>query len=380
MKKVLLHILFIVGYVALLVGYNSTLKFEKPADYPQGLEYAKAEVVSIVEQDMGEDPDYNYIRIGKQKLELRIISGEYKGKIIETDNFVTRTTQLEGKMGTRYIVGSYDGFITSSIMSYERSGLVIMLVTVFIAMVILFGKSKGVASVAALIVTLLNVVFLFMPMLINGVPAILAAIIVVLLSTFYTMVVLNGFCLKSYIATFCCTACTAFAGLLAWLVSLIWGVSTLNTPEIEDLLFVTENTGFRIDNLLTAGILIASMGAVMDTCMSIVSSLFELKAQNLSMTTKQLLQSGMNIGKDIMGTMTNTLILAFVGSSINLVLIYYMYCMPAISLLNTDFIIVEIVKGIISSMAVVISIPVATFMTSYLIGKNSKFQSLLKTK
>ena len=372
MKKVLLHILFIVGYIVLIAGFNGTLKFEKPADYPQGLEYAKAEVVSVAEQDMGEDPDYNYIRIGKQKLELRIISGEYKGKVIETDNFVTRTTQLEGKIGTRYIVGSYDGFITSSIMSYERSGLVILLVTVFIAMVILFGKSKGVASVAALIVTLLNVVFLFMPMLINGSPAILAAIIVVLLSTFYTMVVLNGFCLKSYIATFCCTACTAFAGLLAWLVSLIWGVSTLNTPEIEDLLFVTENTGFRVDNLLTAGILIASMGAVMDTCMSIVSSLFELKAQNPSMTTKQLLQSGMNIGKDIMGTMTNTLILAFVGSSINLVLIYYMYCMPAISLLNTDFIIVEIVKGIISSMAVVISIPVATFMTSRLIGGNSK--------
>lgn len=372
MKKVLLHILFIVGYVVLLAGINGTLKFEKPADYPQGLEYAKAEVVSVIEQDMGEDPDYNYIRIGKQKLELRIISGEYKGKIIETTNFVTRTTQLEGKVGTRYIVGSYDGFITSSIMSYERSGLIILLVSVFIAMVILYGKSKGVASVAALIVTLLNVVFLFMPMLINGVPAILAAIIVVLLSTFYTMVVLNGFCLKSYIATFCCTACTAFAGLLAWLVSLIWGVSTLNTPEIEDLLFVTENTGFRIDNLLTAGILIASMGAVMDTCMSIVSSLFELKAQNLSMTTKQLLQSGMNIGKDIMGTMTNTLILAFVGSSINLVLIYYMYCMPVISLLNTDFIIIEIVKGIISSMAVVLSIPVATFMTSRLIGGNSK--------
>lgn len=372
MKKVLLHILFIVGYIVLIAGFNGTLKFEKPADYPQGLEYAKAEVVSVAEQDMGEDPDYNYIRIGKQKLELRIISGEYKGKIIETTNFITRTTQLEGKVGTRYIVGSYDGFITSNIMSYERSSLVVLLVIVFIAMVILFGKRKGVASVAALIVTLLNVVFMFIPMLINGVPAILAAIIVVLLSTFYTMVALNGFCMKSYIATFCCTACTAFAGLLAWLVSLIWGVSTLNTPEIEDLLFVTENTGFRIDNLLTAGILIASMGAVMDTCMSIVSSLFELKAQNPSMTTKQLLQSGMNIGKDIMGTMTNTLILAFVGSSINLVLIYYMYCMPAISLLNTDFIIVEIVKGIISSMAVVISIPVATFMTSRLIGGNSK--------
>ena len=67
MKKVLLHILFIVGYIVLIAGFNGTLKFEKPADYPQGLEYAKAEVVSVVEQDMGEDPDYNYIRIGKQK-------------------------------------------------------------------------------------------------------------------------------------------------------------------------------------------------------------------------------------------------------------------------------------------------------------------------
>ena len=138
MKKVLLHILFIVGYIALLVGYNSTLKFEKPADYPQGLEYAKAEVVSIVEQDMGEDPDYNYIRIGKQKFEMKIISGEYKGKVIETVNFVTRTTQLEGKVGTHYIVGSYDGFITSNIMSYERSNLIILLALAFIAFVIIF--------------------------------------------------------------------------------------------------------------------------------------------------------------------------------------------------------------------------------------------------
>ena len=373
MKKTVLHILFIVCYVAILIGYNSTLKFEKPADYPQGLEYAKAEVVKIIEQDMGEDPDYNYIRIGKQKFEMKIISGEYKGKVIETVNFVTRTTQLEGKVGTHYIVGSYDGFITSNIMSYERSNLIILLALVFIAIVIIYEKNKGVASLAALLVTLLNVVFLFMPMLINGVPAILAAIIVVLLSTFYTMTVLNGFCIKSYIATFCCTACTAFAGFLAWLVNVVWGVSTLNTPEVEDLLFVTENTGFRIDSLLTAGILIASMGAVMDTCMSIVSSLFELKSQNTKMTVKQLSQSGMNIGKDIMGTMTNTLILSFAGSSINLLIIYYMYCMPAISLMNTDFIVVEVVKGIISSMAVVLSIPVATIITSHFIGSDSKF-------
>lgn len=368
MKKVLFHILFIVCYIVLLFGYNGMLEFEKPGDYPEGLEYAKAEVIEIVEDTMGQDPDYDYIRIGKQTMNLKILSGKYKGKTVQAINFVTRTTQMEGKVGTCYIIGSYDGYITANIMSYERSGIVLVLVAAFIGMVILYGRKKGVAAVAALLFTLLNVVFLFIPMLINGVQAILAAIIVVLLSTLYTMVVLNGFCMKSLIATICCTICTAFAGGLAWLVGKIGGISTLNTPEVEDLLFITENTNFRIDNLLTAGILIAAMGAVMDTSMSIVSSLYEMKVQNPSITTRQLRRSGMNIGKDIMGTMTNTLILAFAGSSINLMVIYYMYCMPAISLVNSDFIVVEVVKGLISSMAVVMSIPAAAIMTSSVIG------------
>ena len=106
----------------------------------------------------------------------------------------------------------------------------------------------------------------------------------------------------------------------------------------------------------------------MDTCMSIVSSLYELRDQNPAITPKQLRKSGMNIGKDIMGTMTNTLILAFVGSSLNLIVIYYMYCMPAISLLNTDFIVVEVVKGLIGSMAVVMSIPCAAALTAAVLG------------
>ena len=230
-------------------------------------------------------------------------------------------------------------------------------------MVLWFGKRKGVSAISALFITLVNVVFLFMPLLINGVPAILAAILVVLLSTMYTMFVLNGITRKSMIATMCCTLCTAVAGVLAFVVGKVGNISTLNTPEAENLLFITENTTFRIDNLLTAGILIAAMGAVMDTSMSIVSSLYEIKEQNPNISSKQLFESGLNIGRDIMGTMTNTLVLAFVGASINSVLVYYMYSMPYMNLINTDFIVVEMVKGLIGSMAVVFSIPVATVLT-----------------
>lgn len=368
-KKAVFHTLFILLYIALLWVINKNLEFTRPADYPEGVEYAKATVVEIIEDEMGEDPVYDYIRIGRQRLKFEITDGAYKGKTVEVNNFVTRTMRLEGEVGSRFIINSYDGFNTANVSSYERTGIIWFLGILFVGLVILYGRKKGVAATAALLVTLLNVVFLFMPMLINGVPAIIAAIIVVLLSTFYTMIVLNGFCAKSYIATVCCTLCTALAGLLAWIVGIVGDISTLNTPEAENLLFITENTTFSIENLLIAGILIASMGAVMDTCMSIVSAMFELKAQKPSITAKQLRQSGMNIGKDIMGTMTNTLILAFVGGSINLIVVYYMYCMPAISLMNTDFMIVEMVKGLIGSIAVVISIPTSALMTSAVLGR-----------
>ena len=363
MKKIIGHAIFLIVYMFVIVAINKTLVYTKPADYPAGIEYAKAEVISIIESDMGNDPDYDYIRIGTQKFELKLLSGPYKGKTVQAYNYVTRTIRTEGTIGTKYIVGSYDGFVTTMITNADRSPIVYLLVVLFLGLVIWFGKRKGVAAIAALFVTLVNVVFLFIPLLINGVPAILSAIIVVLLSTMYTMFVLNGICRKSIIATLCCTLCTTLAGVLAYIVGLMGGISTLNTPEAENLLFITENTGFRIDNLLTAGILIAAMGAVMDTSMSLVSSLFEIKEQNKDITKKQLFECGMNIGRDIMGTMTNTLVLAFAGASINSVLVYYMYSMPYINLINTDFFVVEAVKGLIGSMAVVFSIPVATILT-----------------
>lgn len=364
MKKAAGHAIFLTLYILGLWILNGNLTFTRPGDYPEGLVYARAVVTEVAEEDMGYDPDFNYIRIGRQTLKLRLTSGEQKGKIIQALNFVTRTTQTEARPGTKFIVGSYDGFITSNIMYYDRTGAAILMVSMFLLLVIAFGRKKGISSIAGLLFTLANVVFLFMPLLINGVPSILAAILVVLLSTLYTMAVLNGFTRKSLIATVCCTICTAAAGLLAWGFGEIWKITALSTPEVEDLLFITENTKFRIDNLLTAGILISAVGACMDTSMSIVSSLYELKDKNPRMTRKDLLKSGINIGQDIMGTMTNTLILAFAGSSLNQIVIYYMYVMPAISLINTNFMVVEILKGLIGSTAVVLSIPVAAIMTA----------------
>lgn len=364
MKKVIGHIVFLIMYILVVILINRGMEFERPADYPEGLVYAKARVIEIVENDMGPDPDYDYIRVGKQVLKLEILNGEYKGQEVEAINYVTRTSQIEALVGMEYIVGSYDDFFVTTVMYRDRSGILYLIGGVFLALVLLIGGTKGISAIAGLLVTLCNVVFLFIPMLINGVDAIVAAVIVVLISTLYTMIVLNGWSPKTIITTISCTICTIVAGLLAYAIGKWGSISTLNTQEAEELLFITENSSFSIKNLMTAGILISAMGAVMDAAMSLASALYEMKQQNPQITRKQLLKSGMNIGKDTMATMTNTLVLAFVGSSLNSVLVYYMYSMPYNSLINTDFMIVELLKGIIGSLAVVLAIPVTAILAS----------------
>ena len=122
----------------------------------------------------------------------------------------------------------------------------------------------------------------------------------------------------------------------------------------------------------------------MDTTMSITSSVFEMYEVNNNLTSSQLFNSGMNIGKDVMGTMTNTLILAFTGSSINIVVIYFMYNLPYMQLINIDSIVIEIIQGISGGIALVLSIPISAFASSKLavlpirIGSSNKKSKILK--
>ena len=174
----------------------------------------------------------------------------------------------------------------------------------------------------------------------------MASIIIVILSTIVTLVSLNGLSIKTMVASFSCILCTVISGVIAYIFGVITNISTYNTAEVQDLLFVATNTSLNIKNLLFSGILISSLGAIMDTSMSITSTLFEMKDVNSNLNTGQLIRSGLNIGRDIMGTMTNTLILAFTGSSINIIIIYFMYNLPYIQLINIDLIVIEIVQGL----------------------------------
>ena len=371
-KKKIIWIISIASLFIFLIIFNKTLSYNKPEDRPVGIEYAKAEVINIISEELEPDPDFPYINIGKQNLELKIISGERKDEIVSVNNFIGRVDNKPAKVGTKYIISSYDNFITTVIVNYSRETAIYTLVFIFMLIVIFIGGLKGIKSIFSLAVTMVCVIFLFIPLIIRGINPIIASIVIVILSTGVTMLSLNGFSKKTVVACLSCILCTAIAGVLAYLFGVITNISSFNTNEAQDLLFVAQNTSLRVKELLFAGIIIASLGAIMDTTMSITSSIFEMNEINNKLTSSQLFKSGMNIGRDVMGTMTNTLILAFTGSSINIVVIYFMYNLPYMQLINIDVIVIEIIQGLAGGIALVLSIPIAAFASSKMAVVNSR--------
>ena len=128
---------------------------------------------------------------------------------------------------------------------------------------------------------------------------------------------------------------------------------------------------FNFKDLLFAGIIISALGACMDVGMSIASSLDEIKSKNPAITYKELFKSGMNIGRDVIGTMTNTLILAYVGGSITLILLFLACNINFVDIVNKETIAQEIISAIAGSMGVVYTVPITSFAYAILNKDNS---------
>ncbi|MDR1135262.1 MAG: YibE/F family protein [Clostridiales Family XIII bacterium] len=353
-------------FTVFLILFNSTLEYPAPADIQTGNRYEKAEVTKILNDSLAPDPDFPEINIGVQELELRVLTGESKGKLFIANNFVTRLDNKSAEVGTKMVVSSYDGFVSGLVMDYSRENFLYVLGLIFVATLAVFGGVKGVKAFLALAFTLVIVIFMFVPMLLRGVEPVIAAVVTVVLSTVVTMASLNGWSRKTIAAASGCIICTFLAGGIALAIGALTHVSTYTTAEAEHLIFIAQRTGLKLHDILFAGIIIASSGAVMDTSISIASAMAEVRELEPDFSAAALLRSGLNVGRDVMGTMANTLILAFTGSSINTVLIIFMYQMPYIRLINLSSLAVEILCGLSGSIGLILSVPVTAALAARL--------------
>ena len=156
------------------------------------------------------------------------------------------------------------------------------------------------------------------------------------------------------------------AGITAAVFSQLSGVTGWNVSDIESLMVLNQVNGIQVGGLLFSGLLISALGAVMDVAMSISSAMKELCDQRPEITRLELMKAGMRVGRDMMGTDSNTLILAFAGSSLSMLVLNYAYDLPFLQMINSNNIGIAVMQGLSGSFGIVLSVPATVVMAAYI--------------
>lgn len=271
-------------FLLFLCRYNQ-IKKESLYD-TEGRTFAKAEVTDILQDNETKDGIY----IGRQLVKLKVTSGKWKGKTMEADSSSAYLYGAHCKKGSRVIalISEANGSFSASVYSVDREMQVYLIIAIFLLTLIIIGGRQGLASVIGLAFTAICILFLFLPMIYKGHSPILAAVLVVILTTIVTMYLVGGASGKTAVAI----AGTVLGVLISAMFALIFckmtDISGYNVSAIESLIYVRDQTGIEVGQLLFAGILIASLGAVMDVAMSISSTIEEISYQNPELGIKGL--------------------------------------------------------------------------------------------
>ncbi len=364
--------LILIGMVVCGIILNRQADGEVTASAGQ-LVYDKAQVSAVLEDNAAADYDNaEGRRVGTQELEIRILTGKHKDEIMTLTNNMSALFNVDLDKGDKIIVRILtddDGSYYASLFNYNRGIIIGVLVIAFFILLAVLGGKKGIGALLGLVFTLVSIWFILIPGLIKGAAAISVTIGIVAVTAAGSLILLNGFSQKTLCAILGCVTGVVAAGGIAGIVGAITPMNGFNMSEAENLLLYGADKGLKIKGLLVCGVLISALGAVMDVALGIASSIWELRTQNDAMTSKELFRSGMHIGKDAMGTMANTLILAFAGSSLNMLILIQTYDIPFIQLINTDYICIEIIQSVAGAMGILLTVPIVAFISARLMAK-----------
>ena len=332
-------------------------------------EYDTGTVIEILsdstEQDEASDGAYR----GDQLMLVEMTSGRYKGEILQVYNYVGPLYGAPLKAGDSavLIVSTYtDGSHNATVYEYNRTLALATVISLFVIATVLVGGKTGAKSLVGLIITLICLFWLLLPMLMKGFPTLLTVFLICTYVTIVSFTILGGVSKKTVCASLSTVCGIAIALVFALAAQGLARIDGLRLADVEPLLQLRQTgTPIGLRYLLVGGIVISALGAVMDVAMSIASALSEIHLVDPKLSPKDLFRSGMNIGRDMVGTMTNTLILAFIGSSFVVVIYLYSIGLQPYQLLSSSYLAIEVISGISSSIGVILSVPITAFISAY---------------
>lgn len=364
--------------------------------------YEKAEILNISKDTLGYD-EYalDEVEIGAQVMLVRVKSGMFRGETLEVTNHVSTFNSRRLSVGEEIVVciyaeytapnevysgtaaqvraedgGSYS-LENASVYNPNRLVPIIVLLVLFIVITTLIGGKTGLKSLLGLAITVFCLIWVMCPLLMKGAPMVPTALGLCIYVTVVCFVILGGVTKKTLCAILSTVAGVALAALFSELAQLLTKITSYNLYDINAELEEFKNIQLQgiplhITGVLTAGILISALGAVMDVAMSLSSAMSELKAVNPRMKPRDLWKSGMNIGRDMVGTMTNTLILAFVGSSLVLLIWMWSLKLSFYQLVSSPFLSLELISALSSSVGVILCVPLTAAIGAVFYGREEK--------
>jgi uncharacterized membrane protein len=317
-------------------------------------------------------------KITYYKVQIKVLSGKHKGEILDAEHIVDQRMvyNLQVAKGDEvlvYLEADQQGKITNAfIAEIYREKYLIYLGTAFLLTLVVFGRLKGLKTIVTLGITGIAVIKVLLPGLLKGYNPVLLTVGTCTVVATLTLFLISGINRKTISAILGTTGGVLAAGIIAMIFGSLAKLTGLGEQETQMLAYIPQNTGFDFKGLLFAGIILGALGAVMDIGMSIASSMNEIEAIKPEIQTKELIDAGMNVGKDIMGTMSNTLILAYAGASLPLLLLFLANDIPFNEYINWDMISSEIVRALAGSIGLILTIPLTALITAALRSKQRK--------
>lgn len=372
-QKILLTICCLV--IILLAIFYFTFYQKNITAMNKEINYVRAKVLEIINSNLTEQENIPGVYIGTQELKIEILSGKLRGQ-----QFTLTNSRLHGDLvydvvaeeGMEVILAVKKSNEKSPFMiidTYARDKVIYLLIFLFIFALILVGRLKGFMALISLVITGLMIAFFMLPMMFQGYSPVLLAIITAMVVIFVSLILIGGLNRKSYSAIIGTTMGVLIAGVISLISGEIAHLTGITGEASEQLVYIVSDFPINIKGIMFAGIIISSLGAVMDVGMSISSVIFEIHLKIPELNEKELFKSGMNVGKDIIGTMANTLILAFTGGALSIMILLIAYDMPYFRAINLNMVSTEIIQGLSGSIGLILTVPITSFISTLFIEK-----------
>ncbi|WP_315074754.1 YibE/F family protein [uncultured Clostridium sp.] len=331
-----------------------------------------AKITSIAEEDSTKETDDGKIEpIKNQKVKAIIMNGIYKGRNIELNNLTSfsQVNDIDLKVNDEVFISIVDNnkeITSAKILDLKRDKYLVYISSIFIVLILLIGGFKGFKSLVSVVINI-AILFAVISLFSKGYDLMMLSIIASLFFVIFSILIVSGKNKKA-ISAIAGTLIGTFISLL--IAGLIINLNNWNGIHFEEMEFLTHPP----EKIFFIELIIGTLGGIMDIAISISSAIDELYDKNPNIDTKTIIKSAREIGQDIMGTMTNTLVFAYLSGSIPTILLLLRNEIPITYIININLSL-EFMRALIGSIGIVLSIPITIFtsiiiLKKHMIGEN----------